>query len=150
MTTTQATTDRTAPMPAGLASGFGFAGAIVATVIAVAVGSTHDPLWALIPLGVVTSVVAFLTNWVGAVATAWICWSLDSGFVVGREAHLTFSPAAQFAALVLVAVALLAGLAGHTHRAARRSRSVQSQSMHSSSMRPQPIQSSNERPDTFS
>ncbi len=134
MTTSDARFDRTAPMPAGIASGLGFAGAIVATVVAVGVGSTHDPLWALVPLGLVTAVVAFVTSWVGAVVTAWICWSLDSGFVVGRQAQLSFSPAAQVAALLLVAVALLAGLAGRAHRARRG----------------QPIQSANERPDTFS
>ncbi|MET3804552.1 hypothetical protein ABIB25_001547 [Nakamurella sp. UYEF19] len=136
------TTSRTsAPMPTGIASGVGFAGAIVATILAVAVGSTHDPLWALVPLGVVTAGVASVTSWTGAVVTAWICWSLDSGFVLGREAQLTFSPAAGVAALTLVAVALAGGLVGRWVRMERTARVEPAG---------QPIQSANEAPDNFS
>ncbi len=117
---------RTAPMPDGIAVGVGFAGAISATAVAVALGSTHDAWWALIPLGLVTALVSATTGWIGAVATAWICWSLDSGFVLGREAQLNFSSTAQLSALVLVLVALLGGVAGRTVRTFRTRQLVQS------------------------
>ena len=93
MSTSEQTTGRTrkrrtVPTPNGIAVGVGFAGAIVATTLAVATGSTHDVWWALVPLGLVTAVVSGTTGWFGGIATAWICWSLDSGFVLGREAQL--------------------------------------------------------------
>ena len=100
-------TDVTAPLPAAFAVGVAFSASIVVTAAAVAVGATHDPSWALLPLGLLTAGIAVWTSWVGAVATAWICWAMDSGFVIGREAQLNFSLPAQVAALVLVAVALI-------------------------------------------
>ena len=125
-TTGRTTKQRTVPMPNGIAVGVGFAGAIVATILAVAIGSTHDGWWALVPLGLVTAAVSATTGWVGGLATAWICWSLDSGFVLGREAQLNFSSAAQLSAVVLVAVALLAGAAGRVVRGARNAQQSQS------------------------
>ena len=113
-------------MPDGIAVGVGFAGAIIATTVAVALGSTHDAWWALIPLGLLTAAVAASTGWFGAVATAWICWSLDSGFVLGRQAELNFSSTAQRSALVLILVALAAGTAGRLVRNVRRSQEIQS------------------------
>ena len=79
----------------------------------------------------------------GGLAAAWICWLLDSGFVIGREAQLTFTPAAQLAALVLVGVALAAGAAGRVYRLRRSDQEVAATVV-------QPIQSWNERPETFS
>ncbi len=117
---------RALPMPNGIAVGVGFAGAIIATVVAVALGSTHDAWWALIPLGLVTAVVASTTGWIGGIATAWICWSLDSGFVVGREAQLNFSSTAQLSALALILVALAAGAAGRAFRTVRGRQEIQS------------------------
>lgn len=134
-----------APMPTGLASGLGFAGAIIATCLAVALHSTQDPVLALIPLGAVTAALAGLTSWAGGLATAWICWLLDSGFVLGREAQLDFSSAAQSAALALVGIALVAGAAGRLYRArARRPEDGPP------AIEAQPIQSWKERPETFS
>jgi hypothetical protein len=124
--TGRTTTHRTAPMPNGIAVGVGFVGAIVATTLAVASGSTHDGWLALIPLGLVTAAVSTTTGWIGGIATAWICWSLDSGFVLGREAQLNFSSTAQLSLLVLIVVALLAGAAGRIIRSARNSQQSQS------------------------
>jgi hypothetical protein len=129
-------------MPSGIASGVGFAGAIAATIVAVALHSTHHPLLALIPLGLVIAVVASLTSWAGGLATAWICWFLDSGFVIGRAAQLTFAPAAQLAALVLVSLALVAGLGGRAYRRHRPKAGPRCDV--------QPIQSWKERPETLS
>jgi hypothetical protein len=117
---------RTVPMPNGIAVGVGFAGAIVATTLAVATGSTHGVWWALVPLGLVTAGVSVSTGWVGGIATAWICWSLDSGFVLGREAQLSFSSTAQLTALVLIAVAVLAGACGRVVRNTRNGQQSQS------------------------
>lgn len=131
------------PMPTGIAAGVGFAGAIIATTLAVVLHTTHDPVLALIPLGLVTAAIAGLTSWTGGMAAAWICWLLDSGFVIGREAQLTFSSPAQMAALALVAIAVIAGTAGRAHRALRPQRSAPT-------ILVQSIQSWKERPETFS
>ena len=109
----------TAPLPSAVAVGTTFASAIVVTAVAVAAGATHHPVAALLPLLMLTAAVSMWTSWVGALATAWICWALDSGFVLGREAQLTFSPGSQQAALLLVAVALAGGLGGHAVRHSR-------------------------------
>ena len=127
------TAQRTQPMPTGIACGVGFVGAIVATIVAVACRATHDPALALIPLGAVTAAVAAMTSRVGGLAAAWMCWMLDSGFVLGRTAQLTFDRPSGIAALVLVAVAAASGTAAHVHRRRR-----------------QLIQSAKERPETFS
>ncbi|SDO45980.1 hypothetical protein SAMN04515671_1002 [Nakamurella panacisegetis] len=114
------TAPRTEPMPTGIACGVGFVGAIVGTIIAVACRSTHDPILALIPLGAVTAATSAATTWIGGLAAAWMCWLLDSGFVVGRTAQLTFGPSAGAAALVLVIVAVMAGSAGRLYRRRRQ------------------------------
>jgi hypothetical protein len=124
--TGRTTTQRTVPMPNGIAVGVGFVGAIAATILAVVIGSTHDGWWALIPLGLVTATVAATTGWIGGIATAWICWSLDSGFVLGREAQLNFSSTAQLSLLVLIVVALVAGATGRMVRSARNAQQSQS------------------------
>lgn len=112
-----------APLPSAFAAGIAFASAIAVTALAVAAGATHHPVEALLPLTLVTAAVSGWTSWAGAVATAWICWALDSGFVLGREAQLSFSAASQQAMLVLVAVALLGGVGGRAVRR-RRARSI--------------------------
>lgn len=99
--------------------GIAFLSAIAVTALAVAVGATHHQVDALLPLGVVTVAVSLFTTRVGAVAAAWICWALDSGFVLGRQAQLSFSTLSQQAVLVLVALAVLASCLG---QAVRRSR----------------------------
>ena len=110
------TVRRTDEMPTGIACGIGFVGAIAATVVAVACRSTHDPVLALIPLGAVTAVVAAMASWLGGLAAAWMCWLLDSGFVVGRAAQLTFGASSGLAAAVLVTVALVAGTGARLYR----------------------------------
>ncbi len=107
------------PLPSAFAAGLAFLSAIVVTAVAVAAGATHHPAEALLPLGLVTIAISLWTTWAGAVATAWICWALDSGFVLGREAQLTFSPQSQLAVLVLVGIALVGVLGGRTLRRSR-------------------------------
>lgn len=111
----------TPPLPAAFAVGIAFSSAIVVTASAVAVGATRHPAAALLALAVLTAAVSMWTTCAGAVATAWICWALESGFVVGRQAQLSFSPLSQQALLLLLAVGLLAGIGG---QAARRHRSI--------------------------
>ena len=106
-------------MPTGIAVAAAFTAGILATAVAVAVGTTHHPLLALVPLGTVVALVAAFTTWTGGIAGAWICWSLHSGFVVGRQAQLDFSSTAQLSAAALLAVALAAGAAGRLVRARR-------------------------------
>lgn len=108
-----------APLPSAFAVGIAFCAAIVVTAVAVAAGATHHPAEALLPLLLVTAAVSMWTSWAGAVATGWICWALDSGFVLGREAQLSFSPSSQQAALLLLVVALAGGAGG---RGVRRHR----------------------------
>lgn len=114
-----------APLPSAFAVGIAFVSAIAVTSLAVAAGATHHPVEALLPLGLVTAAVSMWTTVAGAVATAWICWALDSGFVLGRQAQLSFSPLSQQTVLLLVVVALLGSVGGRVVRRAR-SGSVQS------------------------
>lgn len=111
------TSHAAAPPPSAVAIGIAFGSAILVTAAAVAVGATHHPVAELLPLLLVRAAVSIWTSWAGAITTAWICWALDSGFVLGREAQLTFSTGSQQAALVLVVAALAGGLGG---RAVRR------------------------------
>ncbi len=113
----------TAPLPSAFAAGIAFVSAIAVTGIAVAAGATHHPVEALLPLGVVTVAVSAWTTWAGGVAAAWICWALDSGFVLGRQAQLSFSTPSQQTVLLLVVIALLGGVGGRGYRR-HRARSV--------------------------
>ena len=108
-----------APLPSAFAVAIAFVSAIAVTSVAVAAGATHHQVEALLPLGVVTLGIALWTSQAGAVAVAWICWALDSGFVLGRQAQLSFSPLSQRAVLLLIGLAVLGSCAGQLVRRGR-------------------------------
>lgn len=109
--------ERRTPMSGGVGAGVGFVGAIVATIVAVSIGATRHAAWALVLLAVVAAVVSMFSSWAAGLFAAVMCWAFDSGFVLGREAHLVFTPSSAAVALVLGATAITAGALAHAHRA---------------------------------
>ncbi|WP_309114943.1 hypothetical protein [Saccharothrix sp.] len=84
-------------------SALGFAGGVVATVVA-----GNWPLPALAALVAVVVAVSLVTTPLGAALTALQCWGLYGSFVVGAEGH--FAP--DWPALAVLAAAGTASLSG--------------------------------------
>lgn len=102
----------TQPLSGGFGFPLGFGVGIVVTAAAIAAGATSHPVGSLIALTVAVAGVSAITTPGAALGTAVVCWSLDSGFVLGRHGDLVFTGAAWQAAVALVlaavAVAVLA------------------------------------------
>ncbi|RZS31159.1 hypothetical protein EV193_11538 [Herbihabitans rhizosphaerae] len=77
----------------------GFASAIVATILAVAIGATGHPI-ASVLLHIV--VIAVTSTAPAALATAVTCWAMHAGFVLGRHGELATSGQAGHDAFVLL------------------------------------------------
>lgn len=106
--------------PSGAALGFG------AAVAAVLLGGLAGDMfgWAarepvsLVLLALAALLVGAVTTVAGAVAAAVQGWAVYSGFVVNRLGELRMAPADRSALLVLLAVAVLAGLVATAMRSA--------------------------------
>jgi hypothetical protein len=94
-------------MPTGFGFPLGCALGTTALTVAIALGATAHPLYAIVTLAAVVSLVALLSTAGAALATATTCWALLDGFVLGRHGTLVFTAAAVRDALVLFAAALV-------------------------------------------
>ena len=82
--------------------------AVLVTLVAVAAGATTHPRLALIGLTAVSVTAAAVTTLWAALATAAMCWALDTGFVLNRYGELVFDGRAGRAAAVLTIAVLVA------------------------------------------
>jgi len=122
-------------VPGRFGFALGFATGVPVTILAVAAGATSHPVWALITLTVAVAAVSAVTTLGAALGTAAVCWSLHSGFVLGRRGDLVFTAGSLRAAVVLVltagtfvvvASAVRAGLAWrHTRQIGPGQRSIE-------------------------
>lgn len=91
--------------------GFGFPlGAVLGVAVvwlAVAAGATSQPVLSVVALVVVIDVIALISTAPATLATTVVCWSLHSGFVLGRHGDLALTGQAGHDALVLGLNALL-------------------------------------------
>lgn len=105
-----------------LPGGFGFPlGAVLgvaAVWLAVAAGATSQPVLSVVALVVVIDVIALISTAPATLATTVVCWSLHSGFVLGRHGDLALTGQAGHDALVLGLNALLVLLLVSVARAA--------------------------------
>ena len=113
------------PAPAVLGR-FGFplgcALGVVATVLSGAAGATSQPILSLIAMVAAVDAVSMVTTVGAALATAAACWCLHTGFVLGRNGELAFTPQSRHDALVLLLAALSALAFASTIRAVRAQR----------------------------
>ncbi|MBM7860685.1 hypothetical protein [Lentzea nigeriaca] len=74
---------------------------IAATALAVATGATGHPVLSVIAMVAVVNVIALISTWRAALATAVVCWLLHDGFVLGRYGELALVGQAGHDALVI-------------------------------------------------
>ena len=98
----------------------GFAAAITVTLVAVAAHGTAHPQWTLVALAATAAAIAAVATLRAALATAALCWALETGFVIGRRGVLTVTAESVRDAAILAAVALLAYAIALAVRIARR------------------------------
>lgn len=88
-----------------ISGGFGFplgaVLAIVATMLVVATGATSQPVLSVIAMAAVVNLIALISTWRAALATAVVCWFLHDGFVLGRHGDLALTGQAGHDALVI-------------------------------------------------
>jgi hypothetical protein len=100
---------RPAPLvPGRFGFPLGFALGVVATVLAVAIGATAQPILSLIVMVAVVDTMAMVTTVRATLGTMVVCWCLHAGFVLGRQGELAFTPQSGHDALVLLLVTLSA------------------------------------------
>ncbi|MBA8930922.1 thiol:disulfide interchange protein [Kutzneria viridogrisea] len=103
---------------AGMGAALGFGAGVAGTTIAAVLGAADHPEFGLVLLAVPVALVAACTNVPGAVLAAVQCWGLWAGFLLGRRGEIPMTAESGRALVVLVAVALLAGVAVSASRAA--------------------------------
>ena len=124
---TGAASPSSTPAPArhGWAVSYGllaaYASSAAATAVFVLAGGTRHPTAALAGYGLVAACVAARIRPAAAPGVALIGWMFDSGFIIGRHAHLTWQGSADVRRLaILLAVAVAASLLGsRLHTAGR-------------------------------
>jgi hypothetical protein len=86
-------------------AGFGFAGGIVATIVASATGDLTAPV-------LMVAVISAVTTLPGAALVALQGWLLYASFIVGHTGELALNPVSMHAATVLGGAAIVATIAG--------------------------------------
>ena len=74
---------------------------IAATTLVVAVGANSQPVLSVIAMVAVVNLIALISTWRAALATAVVCWFLHDGFVLGRHGDLALIGQAGHDALVI-------------------------------------------------
>lgn len=96
------------PISGGIGFPAGFLAATLVTVAAVGAQATAHPQRSLIPLVITVAVVAIVSTFRAALATAAVCWALHTGFVLNRRGDLVWTVQSAPAAALLAAVAITA------------------------------------------